>query len=499
MSAPAPTRGRGAPDAATVVGPGLEKARVPTRALFISILALCVPLTITTLAPELLGGEYDLLIWLPALVPAFLLTYYRGWGGASFALAAGMATLVLSQVGISLMSARAGGEAAVGPDWEFILILVLVWVFVCLGVGWFGELLLRARRRAEAVALRDPLTGLPNRGHLRLFLDTAFGSAERGGNLTVIIFDLDHFKQVNDVHGHAAGDETLVAFAELLRKQTRRSDLSARFGGEEFVSVLTGGGGAAGAKVFADRVREAVAALPFAWGPVTCSAGVAEYHARMASPDMVLAEADRALYEAKARGRNQVVIAEHLPVEDTGPAPQAGQGRRVEDRERAPAAEVVEEGEGKTRGRGKGPLVLIVDDDEIMMEGVSRILRRAGFRTAMATDGIEALQEAAKSPPALILSDVVMPRMGGLTLADRIGHEHPGVRVLLMSGYEHGRVMRDVPAAVVGFVQKPMTPTALVDAVQSALASEPAAGDESEGPEPASDVPQTANAGPGRS
>ena len=455
-------RARGSPDAATVVGPGIEKARVPARALFISVAALAIPLAVTTLAPELLAQEYELLIWLPALIPAFLLTYYRGWSGASFALVGGMATLVMSQIFLSVSARQA-------PNWPVLLVLIGVLLAICLGVGWFGELLLRARRRAEAVALRDPLTGLPNRGHLRLFLDTAFGSAERGGHLTVVIFDLDRFKAVNDTHGHAAGDEALVAFAELLRKHTRRSDLSARFGGEEFVAVLTGPGGAPGARIFAERVREALKGTQFRWGRVTASAGIAVYEPSFGSPDMVLAEADRALYQAKEAGRDRVMLAQPIAEEILeGPD-------EADDEDEAPVAIVQPAPQEDARPRADrrgGPRVLIVDDDEIMMEGVARILRRAGFRTSMAHDGVEALAQAAKEPPALILSDVVMPRMGGLTLAERVRDVHPGVRVVLMSGYEHERVMHDVPSPVMGFVQKPMTPTQLVEAVRAALSGE---------------------------
>jgi diguanylate cyclase (GGDEF)-like protein len=276
-------------------------APVPPRALLISVGALAVSLVGSTLAPDLLD-RFQTLIWLPALVPAFLLTYYRGWKGSSVGLAAAMATLALSQAILSFRSAEA-------PQWPFLLVLVVLWMGICLGVGWMGELLHRARRQASAVAFLDPLTGLPNRGHLRLFLDFTFGAAERDGFLTTVIFDLDNFKRVNDVYGHAAGDETLIAFAEVLRAHTRRADLSARFGGEEFVSVLTGPGEGAGAKVFADRVRESLRSLPFPWGPMTVSVGISTYRQGMSSPELVLAEADRALYQAKRAGRDRIVIA----------------------------------------------------------------------------------------------------------------------------------------------------------------------------------------------
>ena len=194
--------------------------QVPFRALVISIATLSVPLVASFLGGEALS-EYEILIWLPALVPAFLLTYYRGWGGASLALAAAMATLTLSQVVISLIHAQPW-------PWQVLLTVVALVVLVCLGIGWIGELLHRAKRQAEAEALRDPLTRLANRGHVNLFLDTAIGAAERGGSLVIVMMDLDRFKRINDKHGHSAGDATLVAFAQVLKTHTRRSDLSAR-------------------------------------------------------------------------------------------------------------------------------------------------------------------------------------------------------------------------------------------------------------------------------
>ena len=81
-----PARDPGRPDVQTVVGAGGAKAQVPVRALLLSVASLTIPLVATTLTPDFLDEQYALLIWLPALLPAFLLTYYRGWGGASAAL-----------------------------------------------------------------------------------------------------------------------------------------------------------------------------------------------------------------------------------------------------------------------------------------------------------------------------------------------------------------------------------------------------------------------------
>src|SRR5687768_15634941 len=140
---------------------------VPGRALLLSGAALAIPLLSLWYEPELASDELGILLWLPALVPAFLLTYYRGWRGASLALAAGMVVLTLGEV---LVSVRDVAD----PDYRVPLVLVVLLVGVSLGVGWVGELLHRARREAAATALVDPDTGMPNRRHLTVFLDAAF-------------------------------------------------------------------------------------------------------------------------------------------------------------------------------------------------------------------------------------------------------------------------------------------------------------------------------------
>jgi diguanylate cyclase (GGDEF)-like protein len=470
-----------------------HQGKVPFRALVFSIVALAVPLFATFFAGESLA-QYEILIWLPALVPAFLLTYYRGWGGASLALAAAMATLTVAQVVTSLMRAQPW-------PWQITMTVVTLCVVVCLGIGWIGELLHRAKRKAEAEALRDPLTRLANRGHVNLFLETAIGSAERGGHLVIVLMDLDFFKRINDKHGHSAGDATLVAFAQVLKTHTRRSDLSARFGGEEFIAVLTGPGGVKGARVFAERVREAVRKIPFEWGPVTVSMGVAGYEPGMRSSDPILAAADRALYQAKAAGRDRVAVAneerfeagraefarvETARAEATRLEASRGEGVRMHSAparsdgiraEGAQAAAAPERRRGKRqRRRPTGARVLVVAADEIVGEGLCRVLRKAGLRSRSARDGAEALERtAARVPPQLIVADVVMPRMGGLTLAERAREIDPQVRVLLMSGYEEQSLLGVLPKQGVTCVQKPVSREALVDAVRAALSAVPAA------------------------
>ncbi len=162
-------------------------------------------------------------------------------------------------------------------------------------------------------ALRDPLTGLFNRRYLEETLPHEFSRAARAGYpIGVVIIDIDHFKRLNDTHGHAAGDSGLQALAELLRDHTRAGDIVCRYGGEEFLLILPGLG-VNQALERAEAWRAAFAASTWTFGAdslcATLSAGVAAFPAAGADFPAVIHAADEALYEAKAAGRNRVAAA----------------------------------------------------------------------------------------------------------------------------------------------------------------------------------------------
>ncbi|MDB4942028.1 MAG: diguanylate cyclase with sensor [Labilithrix sp.] len=163
-------------------------------------------------------------------------------------------------------------------------------------------------------AAKDFLTGLYNR---RTFEDTARQELQRWQRgrdpLSLLMIDADHFKRVNDTHGHAAGDEVLRALARAVQDQVRELDVVARLGGEEFV-VLMPSTDAVGARAAAERIRMAVEALrvPGHEGALirfTVSVGIAEATRDAASVELLLQRSDEALYEAKHRGRNRCVVA----------------------------------------------------------------------------------------------------------------------------------------------------------------------------------------------
>lgn len=158
----------------------------------------------------------------------------------------------------------------------------------------------------ERLAVTDRLTGLYNRLKLDQFLAQEHTRCERyGGHYSAVLLDIDHFKAVNDRHGHLAGDAVLVALAQLLKAGTRETDLAGRWGGEEFL-VIAPSTVLDGALDIANKLRESVAAFTFPEVKrCTASFGVAT-HAAGDSIAAVIGRADAALYQAKAGGRNCV-------------------------------------------------------------------------------------------------------------------------------------------------------------------------------------------------
>ncbi|MBZ3665465.1 sensor domain-containing diguanylate cyclase [Pseudomonas monteilii] len=172
----------------------------------------------------------------------------------------------------------------------------------------FGLNLLQERiGRLDRDAQTDPLTGLGNRRSLELSLSLL--EAE-GRAFAAIALDIDHFKRVNDSHGHEIGDQLLRQLAELMRRCCRERDLLCRTGGEEFLMMLPGASLEVAA-VVAERLRVTVQDTPLEpVGAVTISLGVARWGGEAGGePVETLSEADRALYRAKQEGRNRVVIA----------------------------------------------------------------------------------------------------------------------------------------------------------------------------------------------
>ena len=165
--------------------------------------------------------------------------------------------------------------------------------------------LARQNARLAELAATDELTGVKNRRRFREDLELLFAQSERKGfPLSLIMLDIDHFKQYNDAFGHPAGDEVLRQVGATLRAIVRGHDVVARYGGEEFVVLLPATGANDSVEV-AERLRNAIAGHDWPHRPVTASFGVATYEPGMTDPNALVDRADRALYLAKEAGRNR--------------------------------------------------------------------------------------------------------------------------------------------------------------------------------------------------
>jgi diguanylate cyclase (GGDEF)-like protein len=190
-------------------------------------------------------------------------------------------------------------------------------ILIALGVADRLRAQREALSEAERRAQTDPLTGVLNRRSLIERLDAACTRAKaRGLPIALLFIDLDHFKQINDTFGHAAGDACLRAIIEPIHAELRQSDVIGRYGGEEFVVILSSADAAVAAPI-AQRIVERVAALRVSgFGApinVTCSIGIAASDTLGVWGEPLLAQADAAVYVAKRSGRNQIHLAPPVP------------------------------------------------------------------------------------------------------------------------------------------------------------------------------------------
>jgi diguanylate cyclase (GGDEF)-like protein len=182
-----------------------------------------------------------------------------------------------------------------------------------------------ARKKESAI---DGLTRLYNKTYTEnLFLRMVKGVLRDAGGISLVMCDIDHFKKVNDTYGHQAGDYVLATVAQMLKGESRDSDIVGRFGGEEFIVVLANSD-IKGASIFSERFRNRVSATEIVHEgrkiPVTVSLGTASFNKKWKRGDNaeeilkdLVHRADTALYFAKANGRNQTCQFEKLPTNET--------------------------------------------------------------------------------------------------------------------------------------------------------------------------------------
>jgi diguanylate cyclase (GGDEF)-like protein len=238
-------------------------------------------------------------------------------GAAVSAVAMGIAIVMVGDR-LSLPAATVG-ERIVSALW------ITLMFGRCTIVGLYGaririamlqsrQELARAYETVERLARRDELTGVLNRRALMELIEAEQQRLERGGPpYGVALLDLDHFKRINDVHGHLVGDEVLRVFVRTVAGATRAVDRLGRYGGEEFMLLLQGAGDAAEAHAALERARGAV--VRQAWGDIapglqlTVSIGAALAR-RGESVEQLLTRADQALYRAKGAGRDRTVVSD---------------------------------------------------------------------------------------------------------------------------------------------------------------------------------------------
>ncbi|MDX1635507.1 MAG: diguanylate cyclase [Marinobacter sp.] len=197
-----------------------------------------------------------------------------------------------------------------GPDGKIDKICLMVYDVTDVAAGRLA--LEKANAQLEKLSMTDRLTGLLNRGTWENLVDAEYERYRRYGNATsLVMFDIDHFKKVNDTHGHLAGDEVIRHTAGVVKSALRQSDRGGRYGGEEFGIILPETD-ANGARIICERIREFIAESTVKTSVAdiryTVSMGIAQLGDEPENYMQWLGQADKALYRAKESGRNRVVV-----------------------------------------------------------------------------------------------------------------------------------------------------------------------------------------------
>lgn len=292
-----------------------RRFQASSASTFEMVVAMLLQVMVVWLAPQIafpyLANLFTVLAFgvLQLSVRQFALVWLVGTAGAGIAMAAHAERLAIP----------ASGGFELLLSWLYFASVLGRTIFLSVVAQGMRRKLDDSRRRLSAalgqvqqLAIRDELTGAYNRRHVMGRLHEELSRFERTGQVFCIaLFDLDHFKAINDGHGHGAGDAVLKAFSRLADETTRNTDLFGRYGGEEFLLILPATSQALALQAV-ERLRSRMRASDWAAiAPgldVTVSVGVAESH-KGATAEALLNEADIALYEAKRGGRDRVVAA----------------------------------------------------------------------------------------------------------------------------------------------------------------------------------------------
>ena len=413
----------------------MPRKQPPARALLLSLAALAVPVAGAFWVPESFQ-DYEALLWLLAVVPAFLLAYYRGWMGIAAGLAGAMAV-----ISVTYAATQATGQRM--PDLLLPVIVIVIALF--LGIGALTGRVRRLNHVSAAVGDRftDPATNLPNQAHAELHLQTEFDVAQRGRPLAIVLFDIDNFAGFNARHGTIAGDEVLRTISDVFRQITRRGNLAARYGEDEFLYVLSGSDDD-GAVGFVRRFHQILHQLAGQRPIPAISSGVASYSRTMKLPAHLVSAAEAALLQAKKEGRGGVGVHGrrlHPATSDSAPTGE-------------PAALTAQD--IMPQGRGRGRKVLIVAEEAPVRGLLARYLTDHGFNVSQVSNVVDGVQHLTEEYD-LLFTDVSLDENIGAELVRAAKLRWPAMQVVgLVPETDNDRLIDTLNAGVDRYVVTPL-------------------------------------------
>lgn len=317
----------------------------------------------------------------------------------------------------------------------------------------------------ESDVLQDELTGIANRRAFEYEIKRRISEWQRQRTpLGLLMIDIDHFKQINDLYGHRVGDDALRDLAKVLTAATREMDLIARYGGEEFAVILPGTT-TTESKETAERVRQAIEDHPFTVEghdvSLTVSVGIASAM-RSDDANLLVRRADTALYSAKQRGRNQAYFhdgATCIALADARPLAAASPSRLTPPDGLEVPIEAAK--------------IAIIDDEVCTVAVVRKHLKDSGFEHFLeVTDATKALDLIRSEEPDLVLLDIRMPQVSGLEILSNLRHGAVASQVPVLIFTSDTTKDAKVEALKLGandFLQKPVDASELLARVHNTL------------------------------